>query len=57
MTRLVRIGITRMLDAMQESEQKALAELLAKLVKEGAVPEADFMTGLQSNLDQLGDLM
>ena len=57
MTQLVRIGITRMLDAMQESEQHALAELLVKLVKEGAVPESNFLAGLQKNLDQLGDLM
>lgn len=57
MPKLVRVGISKMLDAMQEGKQQALAELLVKLVKNGSIPQADFLEGLQKDLDMLGDLM
>ena len=54
---LVVTGIDRMLDSLQDKEQRAIAELFSKLVKEDALPKEDLLSGLQRKLDQLGDLM
>lgn len=57
MPTLVSTGLERMLDAMQDREQRSLAELFIRLVKEGALPKEDFFEGQQKKLDQLSDLM
>lgn len=50
------IGVDRMLDAMQVKEQQVLADLLVRLVKEGALTKADLLQGSKKPIDQLDDL-
>ena len=50
------IGDEKMLDVMREQEQRMLADLLVRFVKDGTISSADFLEGLHQHVDQLEDL-
>ena len=50
------IGDEKMLDVMREQEQRMLADLLVRFVKDGTISSADFLEGVHQHVDQLEDL-